>query len=207
MDDKVKLALKQPKIEEIEYQGNTIRVKPYLSKTEQDELIIEYLKQYSDGSPIDAEYFLLFAVLELCTNIQLFDDPEQTTTSFGIDEMLSNWDLIEKIKFRIQNYDDFYARLQMIVNKVTIEKNSLSNIVQDGYTKILELINSLPEILSNLKISDEDMARVKEIVESPVLNEASKIFRQKEVQTIPESPSPTPNKTPKTPNKRTRKSK
>lgn len=202
MDDKEKVALKQPKIEEIDYHGNTIKVKTYLSADEQNALINQYVEQYAD-SPNQAEYILLIAVIDTCTSIQLFED--DATTALTIDDLLSHWDLIEEIKSKIKNYEDFYAKLQMIVNKITIEKNSLANTVQDGYTKLLDLINSLPEILSNLKISDEDMARVKEIVESPVLNEATKIFRQREIQTTPDLPSPTPKKSKNTPkSKRTK---
>jgi hypothetical protein len=211
MEKKIELALKQPENVKFEYQGFIIEVKPYLSMTEQDELSKQYIEQYFDESPEQAEFILLFSVLELCTNIQLFKNAERTEPSLTIDDLLSNWSLIQQIRTKILNYGDFYARLQANVRHIDLGKNSLKESILIGYAKISEILNDLPTYLANLKISDEDMARVKELMDSPILkelrpllNEGNKIplggYPQETTEKSPKSPSPTKQK-------RTRKSK
>jgi hypothetical protein len=209
MEKKIELALKQPENVKFEYQGFLIEVKPYLSMTEQDELSKQYIEQYFDESPEQAEYILLFSVLELCTNIQLFKNAERTEPSLTIDDLLSNWKLIQQIRSNVLNYSDFYARLQANVRHIDLGKNSLKESILIGYAKISEILNDLPTYLFNLKISDEDMARVKELSDSPIvkellksplLNEGTGKDKLGYTKETTESPSPTKQK-------RTRKSK
>jgi hypothetical protein len=209
MEKKIELALKQPENVKFEYQGFLIEVKPYLSMTEQDELSKQYIEQYFDESPEQAEFILLFSVLELCTNIQLFKNAERTEPSLTIDDLLSNWSLIQQIRTRILNYSDFYAKLQANVRHIDLGKNSLRNTVELLVTRIASLLEDLPNILASLKISDADMDRVKELSDSPIVRELLKSPLLNEGTNNPlggytknetEKPSPAPKK-------RTRKSK
>jgi hypothetical protein len=213
MEKKIELALKQPENVKFEYQGFLIEVKPYLSMTEQDELSKQYIEQYFDESPEQAEFILLFAILDLCTNIMIFKDEERKVPAIMLDDLLSNWSLIQQIRTKILNYSDFYARLQANVRHLDLGKNSLKESILIGYAKISEILNDLPTYLFNLKISDEDMARVKELSDSPIVKELLKSpllnegtnnllggYTKTEIEKQPESPSPIKQK-------RTRKSK
>lgn len=194
MEEKVKLVLLEPEIEQIRYQGNKIDVKPYLSKPEMDELQKQYIEKYF-VDPDDAEYFLLISLLDICTNIRLFDEGDNAAIS--IDEILSHWDLIQQIRTKVLNYGDFYARLQSNVRHLDLGRNSLKDALLIGYAKLDDLINSLPERLSALKITDEDVARVKEIVNSPILKEMSPLLNEgteKNKLGYAKNPSPTPKK-------------
>jgi hypothetical protein len=213
MEKKIELALKQPDNAKFEYQGFLIEVKPYLSMTEQDELSQEYIRQYFDESPEQAEYILLFSILELCTNIKLFKDAERTMPSLTIDDLLSNWKLIQQVRSNVLNYNDFYARLQANVRHLDLGKNSLKDAINIGYTHIMDILNDLPTYLANLKISDEDLARAKELAESPIIKELIKspLLNEATGKNKPGYPQETTEKPVESPfptkQKRTRKSK
>lgn len=177
MEDKAQIVFTEPKIVEFDYKGHTIKVKSYLSRSEQQRMIADYLTEYSSSSMENAEYFLLFSIIETCTNIELFHQEDgQDVASISIDDLFAHWELVEEITGRIRNYRSFYTLLEKIVKSVTDKENSLNNAIQTGYAKLMDLI----ETLTHTDISDEQMAKVKEMIseleKSPILNEATRIF-------------------------------
>jgi hypothetical protein len=191
MEESIKLKFEQPELEQIRYQGNRITLKKNYLSFEDQKVILEGYAEELKTSIQHAEVFLLTALLERCTNIELSSENDGVTTaSLDINDLYSHFDLIEQIRTKILNYADLRHQLDLLV----ICENSLKSTLELLVIRTNEFIASLPETLANLKISDEDMARMKEITESPILNEATKIFRLGYPQS---DPSPTPEKTPK----------
>lgn len=191
--ERIELKLQHPAAETITYQGTPIIIKKrYLSTSEMEELEEQYTKIYfgndEEGipsSPDHAEYFLLTAILDLCTNIKVVDGNQPV---FTFDQMYSHFDLVQQIRTRILNYSDFYARLQSTIRHMDLEKNSLKSAIDYGYAKLQSLLEELPERLEKIKLSEQDMENVKEVSKSPILKEAVKIFKSNQ------SPSPKRNK-------------
>src|SRR5258706_513734 len=92
-------------------------------------------------------------------------------------------------RLRIINYDDFYDKLQSIVEERKEQRRldvSIGKIINNGYTKLMEFLSGL----NGEAMSDESIEKVKgllkEINESPVLKESIKIFKnQSEIEISP----------------------
>src|SRR5258706_10262801 len=122
--DKKALKFDENRVESFLYGENSIQVKNYLSLAEMGVLVMQYLNESFDPEEeknlnykyMNAEYTLYLNVIDLCTSIKLFED-DGITPLFTIDTFISNPILWKEIKSRIKNYDDFYDKLQSIVEE------------------------------------------------------------------------------------------
>ncbi len=194
--DKKALKFDENRVESFLYGENSIQVKNYLSLAEMGVLVMQYLNELFDPEEeknlnykyMNAEYTLYLNVIDLCTSIKLFED-DGITPLFTIDTFISNPILWKEIKSRIKNYDDFYDKLQSIVEERKEQRRldvSIGKIINNGYTKLMEFLSGL----NGEAMSDESIEKVKgllkEINESPVLKESIKIFKnQSEIEISP----------------------
>ena len=183
LDKKIKIAFEDAKLVELE---SGIKVKPYLSRDDQEVLRTVYMSEYfsdNDSHVLNAEYSLLSAMLELCTNIQLYEDGQdgKVKAVIKIDDLFANYGLIKSIKASIQNHGEFRALLRQSVDdekERRKEQYAMGKVLSELSEKAVELLNSFLDF----DTSDESMAKIRELVgqveKSPIINEALKIFKE-----------------------------
>ncbi len=205
MDEKIKIAFKSPEIKSISFGDQIIKVKTYISLAEQKELIQFYIQEYFEPSSfkftpydlLEAEYVWKVNLIDICSNIELFsEDQGKTTSSFTIDDIISHSDLWLAIVGSISNYNEVLAYRQEIVKIITDQMaldKSIGSAITNVYTKLMAFLNDF----ANLDFSDEQIGKLKsllsDIEKSPILNEATKIFKSGKS----DSNSPTPLKKPR----------
>lgn len=171
LENKQKIAFNDVEYVEVPFQNQIIKVKPYLSLTDQVVLTEVYLEEFfsnETSSVIASEHKLMLAVLDYCTDIEVDNKIVQN--------LLSNYKLWKDINSKIQNYSAFRALLSQTVEEVKERKRlekSLGNLLE----KILGFFNNLTDI------SPESLDKIKEILSevenSTVFKNASKIYDNK----------------------------
>jgi len=149
--DKIKLEYRIPKLKIIEYNNAEIELVPYLGFTQQVFLINAYLKEYFKETEtpmveldkyhyIDAEYSLFNYILQLLTNIDTGELPED----LYVDE-----DFFEKLTSHILNYKSFRCRLDNILNEAK-EQMALEKSIGVAITNAIKKVEGFVVSLSSL---------------------------------------------------------
>lgn len=173
LENKQKIAFNEPELQEVTYGKIKIKVKPYLSLTDQLTLLSVYLEEYfskEQSKIIESEYKLMFGVLDLCTDIDV--------ETLNLDGLLSNYKIWEDVRSKVKNYGEFRALLARTVDEIKenrrIEK-SLGSIIESLFDRLSNLLNS--------EISPETIEKtqnlLKQIENSPVFKKASEIYKEK----------------------------
>jgi hypothetical protein len=173
-ETKIKLDIKTPKNKVLDYNGQTILIRPYLSLAEQNVLIESYIETYFvkkesmiAGVKLDymgAELKLVLAIVHYLTNIDV--------TLVDAD-VLDGSDLWREIKSKIKNYEDFYSKLNRTVSDMKeqiLAETSVSALVSDLKDKAYSLLNKFseftPEDAEKMKLAGLEL--LKGIEKSPV---------------------------------------
>ena len=181
--DKKKISLESPKNVNLTYGETVIKVKPFISMEEQVELIRNYIEQYFQVSPLlnteknylMAEYGLMLAIVDMCTDIMLFENDKPILT---IDEILAT-DLWDTIRNKIVNYYEFSEKLNRIVSDIKQENESKMSLgyVLDGLAERVE--NAISSLMT-FEPTEENMGKIKELVAqvnaSPILKGVSEVL-------------------------------
>jgi hypothetical protein len=183
MDKKV-FKFDLPEIVRKEIGGIWIDIKPYLSLSEQAQLLRDYVEQYfhsekttvseSRFDVFSAEYTLRLAIIGYCTNV---------IPTEGKIENLFYTNAYDEILDEIVNYSDFRDMLYTLVKEIKediSEKNSVGGVIDSLYEKVEILINQLIESTKN--ISPEELEKLKEtgkelvdrITQNPLVQEVFK---------------------------------
>lgn len=147
----------------VSFQDQTIKVKPYLSLTDQAAITAVYLENYfSDDASrvINSEFKLILAVLDFCTDIDI--------EKLSINDIMANFKLWKEINSKIVNYGEFRALLAKTIEEIKENKRiekSLGNVVE----KVIEFFNGLGEI------SPEMLDKAKELLGDV---EKSEVFKK-----------------------------
>jgi hypothetical protein len=188
LDKKIKIAFGKGELEEIDFMGNKIFVKRFLSIDEQEILRSLYMNEYFAGDAphvINAEYTLLMGVIEMCTNIKLAEgtrEEDNLSALIHVDDMLANYSLVKKIRSAIDNYGEFRALLKLSVEERKESHRieySLGKQISNVSDKVMEAL----ELISSFDASDENISRVQKLLEnvetSPIMQEVAKAFSDK----------------------------
>lgn len=169
LENKQKVTFKAVEYAEITFQNQVIKVKPYLSLTDQAAITAVYLENYfsEDASRvINSEIKLILAILDFCTSIDI--------ENLSINDIMANFKLWKEINSKIVNYGDYRALLAKTIEEIKESKRiekSLGNVVD----KVIEFFNSLGEI------SPEMLDKAKELLgdveKSEVFKTAVKNFK------------------------------
>lgn len=179
--DKVKLEVKVPEYNTVDYNGIKIEVLSFLGAPEQAFLINRYIQEYFnpetkviDGSDYDyfgAELSFRNYVFQGATNIDTTTPP--LDNNLYVDDSL--WDLIVQ---EISNYGSLRCRLDYIVEDIKSQlllKNSVGTVLAGLAEKIQPLLENLanisPEEIAKLQESSNEL--VKKLEESSPIKESS----------------------------------
>lgn len=163
LENKKQVTFKAVGYAEVVFQDQTIKVKPYLSLTDQVAVLTAYLEEYfsSDASAvIRSEFKLILAVLDYCTDIDV--------EKLSLNDIMANFKLWKEINSKIVNYGDFRAWIAKTIEEIREQKRlekSLGNVVE----KVLEFISNLKDV------SPEMLEQVKSLLADV---ETSKIYKQ-----------------------------
>lgn len=173
MLEKQKFAFKNVDFAEVNFNGQVIKIKPYLSLTDQAALLSVYLEEYfskEESRIVEAEYKIVLGVLDFCTNIEISD--------LKMNDLFANYKLWDEIKKKISNYGEFRALVARTVDEIKetkrIEK-SLGSVLEGIFDKLSNLLNS--------DISPESIEKVqqllKQVEESKIFKTATEIYKDK----------------------------
>lgn len=183
--EKIKISLKTPKNEQIEFREQVIDIVPFLSVEDQIALIKGYITDYFSQSDLMAlerdvlmaEYGLMLGIVDRCTSIDV--------ESLNINELLYNSDLYNRILEKILNYNSFRKILDMSLNAVLserIEQMSIGRVVDGLYYKISSLLDDLANTTFDDTAIEKVTSMVEQINASPVMGEVIKKFSEKSVK-------------------------
>ena len=152
--DKIKIELNEiPLVAKI-YNGMTLNISPYISIENKLQIIEIYLDALFAGNNISqnyvtAEYSLMLAVVDLCTNIETDDtDIIQKLIFTGA------WD---EIKSSIKNYGEFRQELKDVVEMKYNEMSISSNI-----NALILKVSGLVDNISKLDLSENGIKQLTE---------------------------------------------
>lgn len=163
LENKKEVTFKAVGHAEVVFQEQTIKVKPYLSLTDQMAVLTAYLEEYfsPDASAvIRSEFKLILAVLDYCTDIDV--------EKLSLNDIMANFKLWKEINSKIVNYGDFRSLAARTIDELKEQKRlekSLGNVAE----KILEFINNLKDI------SPEMLDKAKELLGDV---EKSEVFKK-----------------------------
>lgn len=194
MDEKKPLVLDNAAFASVPYGNNVVKVKKYLSLAEQKEIARAYCENYftpsadvgfTNRSRFEAQSILMLTILDLCTDIQMFDEDKPL---FTIDMLFLNMSLWNKIIAEIGNFDEFKHNLTYIVNEVenmlALEK-SIGTTIDNAYARLSSIITSVLEF----DASEENLNNIRklmaEINQSPIL--AGILKKEGMMSDVPES--------------------
>lgn len=149
LETKKEIEFKAVDAVEVTFGNEKIKVKPYLSITDQVAILTVYLEEYfsnTNTGVINSEFKLILAVLDYCTDMDV--------EKLSLNNIMANYKLWKEINSKIVNYGDFRALLARTIEEIKEQKRiekSLGNIAE----KVLEFINNLkdvsPEMLEQVK--------------------------------------------------------
>jgi|GEM_PF-2764440 len=187
--EKQDFSLNVPENVQIAYKGNTVDIKPFITISEQIQLINNYISNYflpddnnvamTRSDELNAEYALKLEVLDLCTSIEV----DNNSMVVFYDEL---WNEIE---IHIVNYNEFRGILYGIMSEIKREQSlekSIGSVIDNFSTKLEFVLNKLSEYISDFKIEDIEkikeagLSLLKELEDSPV----AEIFKEVEIGKI-----------------------
>lgn len=161
---KKKFAFPKAQVQEIEYDGQTIKVDPYITDANQRLLIGVYLEElFKDADDksynvLNAEIAMMLSLIELCTDIQLVEEEGEVKTAlFNINDVLANKSLFTKITGSISNYSDFKRVLSETVNVIMENKKIESSLGE----RLNNIFIQVQNFLENLDLSPEKIESIK----------------------------------------------
>ena len=172
--DKIKIDLSLPETRSFTEGAKEILVKPYLTSSEQIVLINSYMMAYffpvstntnkglSEYDYIGAEYSLKLNIIDICTNIQVFDDNGNVMDDMS--RILYNG-IWNSVRGCIKNYDEFRTSLYAVKDDIKFQlqlSKSIGYIVENMSNKILAIF----ERLSSMDLSPENLKVLRETVET-----------------------------------------
>jgi DNA repair ATPase RecN len=158
--EKIELPVSSKKLTEIEHKDTTISVDPYISLSNEKQLIRDYTTSYfqSDdivASYIEAEYSLVLQILSYQTSLKIVDDEK---VILDIDNFMAT-ELWNKIKDSIKNYAIFIEHLSVIIKRIedqkALEKSIGANIDKIA-TKAFEFLDKV----SQLDLSEDGVKKM-----------------------------------------------
>lgn len=163
LETKKEIEFKSVDAVEVTFGNEKIKVKPYLSMTDQVTILTVYLEEYFSNANtgiINSEFKLIMGVLDYCTDINV--------DKLSLNDIMANYKLWKEINSKIVNYGDFRAWIAKTIDEIREQKRlekSLGNVVE----KILEFISNLKDV------SPEMLEQVKSLLADV---EGSKIYKQ-----------------------------
>ena len=186
LDKKIKVAFGNVSPTEIEFKGQTVKVKPFLSIDDQEVLRSTYMMEYfqeSESHVLNAEYSLLAVMLELCTDIQLTEEREgKEHPLLHVDDLLTNYGFLKVLRNSILNYSDFRALLRQSLDDEKEKRKdeySIGKVLSDISDKAINALNAILEFDASDEALDKLREATKDIEGSPILQEAIKIFKER----------------------------
>lgn len=150
--DSIKLDFKnyeEPIVEE-EWKENVIKIKKYISESDQVFLYKTFIDIYFEGTEytsryLSANYSMVLAIVNLCTNID--------TENIDMDKLISSglWALIRK---NIVNYNYVMKEIDKLVDMVTKEKMIEAGL---GYA-LTRVVQKLLETIEKVDLTDGNIA-------------------------------------------------
>lgn len=140
---KIVLENKEPIV--VNFNGVEILVNPYITLDDKIKLIKIYLDSYfSSGefylSYLSAEYSIVLAIMDLCTNIDI--------TGIKVDEII-NSGLWDEIIPNITNYWEFKEDLGSVIKAMRediVAQKSVGSVIENASNKISMIIDKMMEI-------------------------------------------------------------
>lgn len=173
LEQKQKIELNEPALEEVVINSTSVKVKPYLKLSDQMALVSVYLEDYfskEETRVLESEYKLVLGVIDMCTDIDIQELP--------INLLLGNYKLWENIKSKIKNYGEFRALLARTIDEKREERRlekTLGSAVENLFEKLSSLLST--------DISPESIEKVqqllKDVEESKIFNKATEIYKDK----------------------------
>jgi hypothetical protein len=170
--------------EKVVYGDFVVFVKPFLSQSEMEALIVSYIEDFIKGPSFTnhkAEMFLMMEVMSRCTNIDMLAQNEGGRLLIGPDEMFENYDLYEQVISKIKNYKYFRSLLDFSVSEIMEQRRlelSLGRVVENVSEKILGAITNV----ANGGLSEDSIKSIQNLLNqvnsSPVVNELASIMKE-----------------------------
>jgi len=177
-EDKQKIDFPEVQVATITAFGQTVRVKKSLSLVEQGVLAGVYMEDFFSTSPsrvLEAEYKLMLAIVDNCTDVEVNDDDNI------INGLLDNYDDVEKILKEIKNYSKFRALLRQTV-EAKAEEIRLDATLGRNLALIYAKLQVFIEDLLDADVSDERIAQIKkmgEAIEGSPIGDAINLFKNR----------------------------
>ena len=138
----------EPIVEE-EWRGNAIKIKKYISEHDQIFLYKTYVDIYFENTDptsryLSANYSMVLAIINLCTNIDTKDIVLSDVISSGL------WALIRK---NIVNYNYVMKDIEKLVEMISTEKKIEASL---GYA-LESIVAKATAAIENSNISDENI--------------------------------------------------
>ncbi len=191
LDNKQKVTFPEENYKEIPLGGSVVKVKTYLSRSDQEVLTEVYLERYfSDKTShvLDAEYSLMLNVIDLCTDIEMVEEKDGALSAlFTVDNILSNFEFIKAIRDKtLVNYGEYRALLHKTIEEEKEKRRlevSLGKVISSIYAKLSDLMDNILEFDS----SEESLNRIRDLIKdaekSPILGEAINAFKKGQSKT------------------------
>lgn len=169
LEKKVEIKFGLIQASEVIFKDQTIKVKPYLSLTDQAAVLAIYLEEYfsPDASAIiKSELKLIMSILDYCTNIDV--------EKLSMNDIMANIKLWKEINSKIVNYGDFRALLARTIDEIK-EKNRIEKSLGNVIEKILEFVNNLKDVSPEMLAQAKDL--LGEVEKSEVFKKAVNTFK------------------------------
>jgi hypothetical protein len=170
---KHEIVLESKKWIRTDFGNNEILINPYISLKNKMELFRIYLDSFFDKeiyiSYLEAEYSLIFAIVDLCTDINIEGLKIDTVVNSGL------WAFVKK---NIENYDEFRFELHSVVQYMReneIARKSVGGVIDNASIKILDFL----EKISSLDISQDGVMKLIEKISETGIVQPSPIQKQR----------------------------
>lgn len=173
LGNKQKIEFKEPEFQEVIYEKTKIKVKPFLSLTDQITLLTIYLDEYFSEEKervLKSEYQLVFGVLDLCTNVNIEE--------LSLDSLLSNYGVWENVKKKIANYGEFRALLARTIDEIK-ESKRLEKSLGSAIEGIFESVQSILKTDISPESIEKLQQLLKDVDESKIFNKVTEIYKDK----------------------------
>lgn len=192
--EKIVLEFSEQKNKSYEFEGQIIKVKPYLSLNEQANLINKYAGQYFSPSSravnvslydyFTAEYTLMVGVLDVCTNVQVAN--EEGEVILDVAKLVASGLWAEVIS-RISNYEHFKTMLDYIIEDIRSQfalQQSVGTVLDNAVENITAMIHQIVEKFSGVELTpeflNEMMEASKKVVKNVEQSSAAEVFVEAE---------------------------
>jgi hypothetical protein len=179
--EKQTITIEKNQIRQVIFESQLVLIDSYISLENKMKMANSYLDSVFNDNNISenfltAEYGLMLIILDLCTNIQVFDEEGKISVDINKVEGSGLWDLI---KSNIVNFDSFKKDILLMIEH---RRNSVS--VSKKFEDIIDGLSNFLDTINRMDISKESIMGLVEEIRAQIPDSATKKEFFPEVDTV-----------------------